>query len=304
VAAHPTLSGRAGTDPALTAFELPDGTVLAVQDVGDPGPVTAVLVHGWTQDHTSWEDVTERLAKRMRVVAYDARGHGWSDAGPDNSATIDQFADDLADVITGLVPEGKIVLAGHSLGGPVIMAFAERHAALLRERVAGVALVATSAAGLGKDLFGLPKRATTALLLVQPVVTGLHGRSRRAINFRFPSLIAFVLRLGLYGPGAATKRNRMRTAAQVARSHPATTAALVGDMVRHDRVDVLDVLNATPTVILAGTKDGLTPMAHARAMAAAMPDAELVVYPRAGHMLPYERADEVAEHIERLAGLA
>lgn len=299
----PTLTGRAGHNPGLATFALPDGTVLALQDSGGTSPATAVLVHGWTQDHTSWEDVTERLAGRMRVVAYDARGHGWSDAGPAGAATIDQFADDLADVITGLVPDGKVVLAGHSLGGPVIMAFAERHRELLRGRVAGVALVATSAGGLGKDVFGLPKRVTAALLLAQPIVTGLHGRSKRPINFRFPSLIAFVLRLGLYGPGAATKRNRMRTAAQVARSHPATTAALVGDMVRHDRVDLLRELNDIPTVILAGTKDGLTPMAHARAMAAEMPDAELVVYPRAGHMLPYERAAEVADRIARLGGL-
>jgi pimeloyl-ACP methyl ester carboxylesterase len=296
-----SLAGRAGRDPGLAAFALPDGTVLAVLDTGPAdADATAVLVHGWTQDHTSWDDVTEELRGSMRVLAYDGRGHGWSDAGPAGTATIEQFADDLADVIDGLVPNGRLVLAGHSLGGPVLMAFAERHPDLLRERVDGVAFVATSAAGLGKDLFGFNKRFTAAMMLVRPLVTAVQNRSRRSVNFHFPGLLAHVLRLGLYGPGAATKHNRNRTAAQVARSHPATTGQLVDEMVRHDRIARLSDLAGTRTVILTGTKDGLTPIAHSRAIAEALPEAELVVYPKAGHMLPYERAGEVAEQIVRL----
>jgi pimeloyl-ACP methyl ester carboxylesterase len=72
-------------------------------------------------------------------------------------------------------------------------------------------------------------------------------------------------------------------------------------MVRHDRIARLSDLDGTRTVILIGTKDGLTPIAHSRAIAKALPEAELVVYPRAGHMLPYERAAAVAEQIVRLS---
>lgn len=292
----PALAGRAGHDPSLAAFALTDGTVLAVRHAGpENSPGTVVLVHGWTQDHTSWDDVTDRVAAQgVRVVAYDARGHGWSDAGPRGTATIDRFADDLAEVITGLVPDGRVVVAGHSLGGPIILAFADRHPDLLADRVAGVALVATSASGLGKDIFGLSSRLTAPALLAAPWLTKMRSVSRSPINTRHPRLIAGALRLGLYGPGAATERNRMRTAAQVGRSHPATTAQLVDEMLGHDRLDALRSLGHVATVIMAGTKDALTPMAHARAMAAAAPNSELVVFPRAGHMLPYERADEVA----------
>ncbi|MDT4905849.1 MAG: hypothetical protein QOH52_3865 [Pseudonocardiales bacterium] len=298
----PALSGRAGHDPKLVPFAVTDGTVLAVLDVGPPTTdATAVLVHGWTQDHTSWDDVTDELRPYMRVVAYDGRGHGWSDAGPKGTATIEQIADDLADVITGLVPHGRVVLAGHSLGGPVIMAFAERHPQLLIDRVSGVVLVSTSAAGLGRDIFGLPPRMTAPLMLAQPLITGVRKLSKSAVNFRYPGLLAIPLRFGLYGPGAATRHNRRRTAAQVSRSHPATTAALVDEMARHDRVPVLGDLDGTRTVVLAGTKDALTPIAHARAIVEAVPNAELVVYPRAGHMLPYERPAEVAAQITRLA---
>ena len=61
-------------------------------------------------------------------------------------------------------------------------------------------------------------------------------------------------------------------------------------------------LEKSVMLVLAGTKDGLCPMAHSRAIAEAMPNAELVVYPRAGHMLPYERPAEVAEQLCALAG--
>jgi pimeloyl-ACP methyl ester carboxylesterase len=306
----PRLSGRSGSDPALVAYALADGTVIAVSDTGprDAAQIV-VLVHGWTMDHTSWDDVVSELHcthPRLRVVAYDSRGHGWSDAGPKGTSTIDQLADDLADVITGYLgdPHGAgerdIVVGGHSLGGPVLMSFAERHPALLTNRVAGLALVATSAAGLGKDLFGLSARLTAPVMLLQPVITWPLAVSRARVNLHYPQLLAPFLRQGFFGVGGATKHNRARMAAQVGRSHPATTAALVGEMAHHDRLHSLAELEQTPTVVLAGTRDGLCPMAHSRAIVEALPGAELVVYPEAGHMLNYERPAEVAAQIARL----
>ena len=305
---RPTLSGRAGRPlehDELTPFALADGTVLAVQDTGpSESPDVAVLVAGWTQDHTSWMDVVAELHRQrpdLRVVAFDARGHGWSDAGPRGTYTIDQLGDDVSEVITRYLSGRRIVLAGHSLGGPVIMSFAERHPEVVADQVIGVALVATSAAHLGHDVFGLSARLTAPAMLITPVVTKLRGMSRAKVNLHHPDLIAWSIRQGFYGPGAATARNRKRTAAQVARAHPATTAALVDEMLHHDRMHSLAELDRTPTVVLAGTKDGLCPMAHSRAIADAMPNAELVVYSRAGHMLPYERPAEVAEQIAALA---
>jgi pimeloyl-ACP methyl ester carboxylesterase len=296
------LSGRGGRADGSDTFTLADGTVIAVQASGpvDAG-TTVVLHHGWTQDHTSWEDVAQILAADFRVLTYDARGHGRSDAGPRGSATVEQLADDLADVIVHLIPTGRVVLAGHSLGGPVVLAFAERHPDLFAERVAGVALVATSAAGIGRDILGLPRPITTPLLKVAPAVLRLRTLSRARMNTRFPRVIAEVVRIGLYAPGHATPRNRTRTALQVARSHPETTAALAAAIIRDDRTGVLRAFDSVRTVVLAGTRDILTPIAHSRALAAALPNAEFVVYPKAGHMLPYERATEVAAQIAALA---
>lgn len=302
---EPTLSGRSGPPPAgLVPFALADGTVIAVRDTGPrDADEVVLLVAGWTQDHTSWEDVVAALHRARpsaRVIAFDARGHGWSDAGPRGTWTIDQLADDVAHLIAHYIRSGRVVLAGHSLGGPILMAFAERHARLVRDRVAGVALVATSAAGLGRDIFGLSARITAPALLLTPLVTRVRRLSRARTNLPSGDLIAAFIRMGFYGPGQATAHNRKRTAAQTARAHPATTAALVDEMLHHDRLHTLAELDRTPTVVLAGTKDGLCPMAHSRAIAQAMPNARLVVLPKAGHMLPYERPAETAEQIAAL----
>ena len=297
-----TSNDRARNRDGFDTLTASDGTVLTVVDAGPrDSAVTIVLQHGWTQDHTSWEDVAERLAGTYRVVSFDSRGHGRSDAGPRGTATVEQLADDLAEVIDDLAPEGPIVLAGHSLGGPVLLALAERHPEIVFDRPSGLAMVSTSAANIGHDILGLPMTVTSVASAAVPVISRLRQLSRAPRNTRFPRVIEEVVRLGLYGPGEGTPENRARTARQVARSHPETTAALVPALMRHDRLAMMPLLEHVPTVILSGTKDALTPIAHSRTMAAALPQARFVVYPKAGHMLPYERADEVAGELSDLA---
>ena len=293
---------RAASREGFDSLTMSDGTVLAVVEAGPrDSKVTIVLQHGWTQDHTSWEDVAARLAARYRVISFDSRGHGRSDAGPRGSATLEQFADDLAELIDSLVPEGPIVLAGHSLGGPVLLALAERHPSIVFERPTGIAMVATSAANIGRDVMGLPLAVTALASAAVPTISKIRQLSRAPRNTRYPRVIEEFVRLGLYGPGQGTRANRSRTARQVARSHPETTAALVPALLAHDRLAMMPLLEKVPTLILGGTKDGLTPIAHSRAMAEALPSAKFVVYPQAGHMLPYERADQVTEELAALA---
>lgn len=71
-----------------------------------PSDVTAVLLHGWTMDLTTWDRVAAALPGR--VVRYDVRGHGRS-AGT-GTGTISELADDLAAVLEKHVPTGRIVL--------------------------------------------------------------------------------------------------------------------------------------------------------------------------------------------------
>ena len=109
-------------------------------------PVTVVLLHGWVNDMSVWGPVVAELGPDVRVLRYDHRGHGKSDPAPRGTATIEQLGDDLAEVLEALVPTGKVVLAGHSMGGMTMMSLAARHPEVVAERVRGAAFAATGCA--------------------------------------------------------------------------------------------------------------------------------------------------------------
>ena len=112
----------------------------------DPEP-TVVFVHGFALNLDCWHFQREYFRGKHRMVLYDQRSHGRSGRSDRQHATIDQLGRDLARVLEELVPQGKVVLVGHSMGGMAILAFAEHHRDTFEERVVGTALVSTTAGG-------------------------------------------------------------------------------------------------------------------------------------------------------------
>ncbi|MFI6027677.1 alpha/beta fold hydrolase [Amycolatopsis magusensis] len=276
-----------------------DGTKLHLELSGpDDAAVTVVLVHGWTQDLTCWEPVVQRL-RDQRLLRYDHRGHGRSTPAQRGTATIEQLADDLAEVLGAVVPDGRLVLAGHSMGGMTIMALAERHPELVSRRVAGVAFVATSSGEMNRLTLGLPGLAGRGVTRAEPRVRNLLERRRKDTLPGSPGFLAPFTRWLAFGRGAA-RADVLDVSAQALRAHPASIAGFLEAITRHDRRLALAALRGTPAVVLAGQLDRLCPVPHARVIADELPEAEFVYFPKAGHMLPYERADEVAARVRAL----
>ena len=95
-----------------------------VRDSGSEAK-SVVLIHGLGFGQRSWDRVAPRLsAEGLRVVSYDQRGHGGSDAAGDYSPSA--FEEDLAAVLEGLGLE-KPILVGHSLGATVALNYAASH---------------------------------------------------------------------------------------------------------------------------------------------------------------------------------
>lgn len=290
---------------SASTFVTKDGVSLRVtENAMSSAEITVVLVHGWTLASQTWDRVASGLAEQMgkavRIVRFDLRGHGESDPAPPGTATIEQCADDLAELITELVPHGDVVLAGHSMGGMTIMALAEQHPELFRDRVAGVALVASSAGGLKYPKLGLPGPVSAASNrierdLVRKRLSGVTGR-RVSKNSRW---LRPGLRWLLFGR-EAVKADVAASAEWVGACHPASMAGFRSSLANHDRYRALAVLRSVPVVVMAGLADRLTPASHARRMVAELPEADLLAYADAGHMLPLERTDEVTARIAAL----
>jgi pimeloyl-ACP methyl ester carboxylesterase len=286
----------------MDAFTTSDGTRLHVQERGDPrAPLTVVLVHGWTLDSRTWGHQLAHLPGAVghptRVIAFDNRGHGRSGPVRPADATVARVAADLAELVTGRVT-GPVALVGHSLGGMAIMALAESHPELL-DRVAAVGLVATSAGGLAEVTLNLsPRAAATRQRLEAALNRRLLARGER--RGRLP---AAVVRPGVrwltFGRPAA--RAEVAVAARmIAGCSPYTMAAFRPSLDEHDRATLLPRLAGRPVLVAGGSRDRLTPPAHSELLARAIPDAELVVYEGAGHMLPLERGPDLTRRLAAL----
>ncbi|MEV6927697.1 alpha/beta hydrolase [Dactylosporangium sp. NPDC051485] len=266
-----------------------------------PRPVTVVLLHGWTLDNRLWRqqiaDLPARLGTPVSVLAFDLRGHGRSSATHGADANLEQLGDDLAEVIEQLVPRGPVVLAGHSLGGMAIMEYAHRHSAAFARRVVGVVLIATSAEGSSRTSYGLSPRLARVMRVLEVQGAGLLARSGAwRPHRRLMPLLAPGVRWLVFG-------HRVDT------SWVALTASMVGNVPLcaiggfrpsvdlHHRVDTLASMAGLPVTVMVGSLDRLTPPACAETIARELPDAELVVCPEAGHMLPIERPDAVTDAI-------
>jgi pimeloyl-ACP methyl ester carboxylesterase len=282
----------------LSVF-LPDGGRLWLTRRGGPrAPVTVVLVHGWCLDSRSWYRVADRLAgPDVRVVCYDARGHGLSSSVLLADATIGRLADDLARVLDSAVPEGPVVLAGHSMGGMAIMELAARYPQRFGTRIRAAVLVSTTAETVG-TLRTRADRAIRRVELLMHRVLRLGGRWRPHRPLARP-----LLRPGMSWLvfGDRPDREATRLAADMIASTPALTIGGFRPAIEaHDRLDALSTLAGIPVSVVVGAQDRLTPPAAAAAIAGVLPHARHVVLSRAGHMLPLERPAEVVAEIHRV----
>ncbi len=288
-------------------LRLPDDVRLHVSVTGPvDAEVTAVLLHGWTLDGRSWHrqvaELRERFGGRVRLVTYDARGHGRSSCLALRDATLAQLGDDLAAVIDEIVPSGPIVLVGHSMGGMTVMEYAHRHPDRFAARTAGLVFVSTTAEGHTHTAYGLSPRITRLIRLAETTGAGVLARCG---GWRPPHALLRALRPSirwmLFGDRCDPADIRLVTSA-VARATLRSIGGFRASIGAQHRLETLAALGGLPAAALVGDRDRLTPPPCAESIAAALPTTELTVCPGAGHMLMMERPDAVNAALSGVLG--
>ncbi|MFC4373011.1 alpha/beta fold hydrolase [Nocardia halotolerans] len=151
--------------PVTTA----DGAELRVHVYGPDTAPTLVLIHGWACSIEYWNPQISAFAGEYRVVAYDQRGHGESTLGT-TAPSEHTLADDLATVLDAtLRPGEQAVLAGHSMGGLTIQAWAKHHPEQVTERAAAVLLANTANSDIRAETDLLPLLNKQLTLATYPV---------------------------------------------------------------------------------------------------------------------------------------
>lgn len=170
-----TAPGKAQYDgtPRILA-EAPSGVHIQYRMYGG-GDALVVLVHGWSCDSNYWQAQLPALREHYAVATVDLAGHGGSGANRDDWSMA-AFGEDVARVVRALPEYQKVVLVGHSMGGPVIVEAARR----LKGRVVGVIGVDTMK-GIGTPQ---PPAAETAARLV-PFEQDFIGTTRAFVTNTF-----------------------------------------------------------------------------------------------------------------------
>ena len=230
-------------------------------------PVLA-LVNSLGTDARIWEGVVDRLLPHYRVISYDKRGHGLSDAPPGDYSLAHHVAD-LAGLLDHLDVD-RLALAGVSVGGLIAQGFALAHP----ERLNALVLCDT-AAQIGSQAMWSDRMAAVRDIgmaaLADALVERWFSQTYRDAN---PDAIAgwrnMLLRMPAdgYAGTCATLRD----------------ADLTGDI----------GAIALPTLVVAGEADLATPVDLVRATADRIAGAQFKIIPGAGHIPSIEQPEVLA----------
>jgi len=259
----------------------------AVRYLEAGGGRALILLHGFPLSADQWLPQLQRVPAGWRFIAPDLRGFRGVETAVEpiglDTATMDGHANDVVALMSHLEIE-HAAIAGLSMGGYVALALMRRHAS----RVAGLVLANTRAGSDSAD--GLAARDRMIELASRD---GAAGVAREML----PKLL-----------GDTTRREQPDLLDAVRRLIEANTTEGLVSAIRAMKMRVDSALLlpsvACPTLIVTGDEDALIPQSESETMRLAIPGAELVVVPRAGHLSNLEapRAfnDALAGFLSRL----
>ncbi len=286
-----------------------DGVFLHAEVFGPEDGYPIVLAHGITCALEMWAYQIADLASDYRVIAYDLRGHGRSgvppargNRGDRGNYSLDHLAGDLDAVLEAtLAPGERAVIAGHSMGGMAITAWAERYPDRVHRRADAVALINTSTGDVIQNVRFLPMppplagaRLVAAGTLLRmfgatPLVRMAELPSRRFVSTLAvgrdadPAVIDFVYDLFESTP-AAGRGGWVRT---------------MVDAMGSQHIDLRHL--TVPTLVIGSDRDRILPIGSSRRIADAAPNLTGFVELASGHCTIVERPDEVNKHLRALA---
>ena len=285
------LSGRPDPD-ADREFRFPgershfisaanDGELYA-EECGAGRPV--LLLHGHGASMRTFSLMAAPLAAGgCRVIAVDQRGFGRSTPVPPMFG-FSGLVDDAARVLEELDLRNAIVV-GHSMGGGVALGLAVDRPEIVAQRVAAVVLINSS--GRGPADRPLTRAKFTALdwqFLERLGRNPRHGLVLARANF-----------------GPEPRRSHVDAVRTIATDSPVERRR--GFARRLLGIDLSRALSrvGVPVLVLAGAADAVVPIEESVRTVDLLPRARIETFANAGHMLPLECSDEVAERILALS---
>jgi pimeloyl-ACP methyl ester carboxylesterase len=265
-AAVPTAAAGASLTPAADQYVVAGGVRFRVRQEGPAKAPPIVLIHGFTFSLESWDGWAADLSRDHRVIRFDLAGHGFSGPDPKGRYDTDTRVHQLAALLDKLHVR-KAIIAGNSFGGLIAWNFAAAHP----DRVSRLILVDTAAFSING--------VTEKPVAVPPIMQAyLMNPTPAGVKYSAGNIFAHPERL------SAARLEQMQ--AMIARNGTALVAHLEQFTLPDPKAGLAKV--KAPTLVLWGRADKLIPVEQAEPVAAAIPNAKLIVYDDVGHALHEE----------------
>lgn len=224
-----------------------------------------VLLHGFPLDIGVWELIIPLLEHQFEIILPNLRGFGKSESRT-SEYSLSNIAEDVADLLDLLGLEESII-AGHSMGGYIALAFARSYP----DRLLGLGLISSQVIADSPE-----RRASRYQTAVQVEEYGMESLANMAEQL------------------TADPAQRAKSLEIILRqSTKGVLCALKALAERHDQTTTLKSLEK-PVVIVHGDSDGLIPVERAKEMKGLNPNAFLTIIPGAGHMPMLEKPADTA----------
>ncbi len=270
--------------PPSQFVDIGDGVTVHLRDEGPKDAPAIVLLHGSNADLHTWEPWADALTPQYRVIRFDQVGHGLTGPDPQHDYSRANYVADILAVADTLGLE-RFIIGGNSMGGKHALAFAVAHPG----RVSGLVLVDGSGGPMLKLKDDTDDKDDSGGGNIGFAIARMPGINRLVEQITPRSLIAQSLKQTVSVKSIVTEQMIDRYW-ELLRYPGNRRATLKRFGYPYDPLTEAEIAAITaPTLVLWGAEDRLIPVAAGQWLARTIPDAELVVYPRIGH-LPHEEA--------------
>jgi pimeloyl-ACP methyl ester carboxylesterase len=262
------------------------GIQINYYQAGQGPPV--LLLHGFGACTYTWRHLAPELARDHRIFAIDLKGYGLSDKPGDGKYAVADQADMVAAFIRTLDLH-DLVIIGHSMGGGVTLMTYFKVRQDAPARIRKLVLI---------DSAGYPQKMPWFIRFARiPVVNSLVTR---LLSPRFATYLVLkkcyydndkiteeqIDTYAYYGSLPGAREAVMATAQQI---EPDDIEALIG---QYKTISI-------PVLIIWGAEDEVVPVSVGKNFKRDIPDAELVIFPKCGHIPPEEEALKTNQLITR-----
>jgi pimeloyl-ACP methyl ester carboxylesterase len=268
--------------PSSKYLNMGDAFVVHYRDEGPRNAPVVVLIHGSNSFLQTWDDWATALTPTYRVIRLDLPGHGLTGDYRARSYGRSDYVD-VIDAVTKKLRVSRFVIGGNSMGGGVAWAYAHQYPF----KVTGLVLV---------DASGAPEpKGSSPPLVFRLARVPVIGDLMAYITPR--SLVADGVRASFGDPANVTEAKIDRYW-ELLRYPGNRSATLFRFSAPREPPIAKPLPHPIPTLIMWGAEDRLIPVSSAAWFKQQVPDAQVVIYPRVGHLMMEEIPERSATDLK------